>query len=260
MLSRSVQVAAGRSLTRADAARAARLAQRRLNGAMLSAVRLRSTSSGSRSALPDPEHAGSHHEQDEASLLVRESLSPRGRGGGSGAAASAAAPAGDAPASPLADVAEAFGGAGPASSPQLQVMGLDVTPELCAIAMGARRLAAGRPRERGNNRPRRRPRPARAWSTARGHSASWGQARLRGSCAPRAALCRARAPPCRAGAAPSPPRPNPQPQRHPPPVYFVQGILGLSRLALSFYFKDDLHVDPAQVAVLTGIAGIPWCA
>jgi hypothetical protein len=43
-------------------------------------------------------------------------------------------------------------------------------------------------------------------------------------------------------------------------VYFVQGILGLSRLALSFYFKDDLHVDPAQVAVLTGIAGIPWCA
>ncbi|KAI8471551.1 MAG: BT1 family-domain-containing protein [Monoraphidium minutum] len=41
-------------------------------------------------------------------------------------------------------------------------------------------------------------------------------------------------------------------------VYFVQGILGLSRLALSFYFKDELHVDPAQVAVLQGIAMMPW--
>eukprot|EP00775_Hariotina_reticulata_P012361 gene12361-12496_t len=41
-------------------------------------------------------------------------------------------------------------------------------------------------------------------------------------------------------------------------VYFVQGILGLSRLALSFFFKDDLGVDPAQVAVLTGLAGLPW--
>jgi hypothetical protein len=30
-------------------------------------------------------------------------------------------------------------------------------------------------------------------------------------------------------------------------VYFVQGILGLSRLALSFFFKDDLGVEPAQV-------------
>eukprot|EP00798_Chlamydomonas_sp_ICE-L_P015797 gene15797-21921_t len=29
-------------------------------------------------------------------------------------------------------------------------------------------------------------------------------------------------------------------------VYFVQGILGLSRLALSFFFKDTLDVEPAQ--------------
>ncbi|KAF6250954.1 BT1 family-domain-containing protein [Scenedesmus sp. NREL 46B-D3] len=42
------------------------------------------------------------------------------------------------------------------------------------------------------------------------------------------------------------------------PVYFVQGILGLSRLALSFFFKDDLGVEPAQVAVLVGLAGLPW--
>ncbi|KAK3042175.1 hypothetical protein RJ639_001295 [Escallonia herrerae] len=31
-------------------------------------------------------------------------------------------------------------------------------------------------------------------------------------------------------------------------VYFVQGVLGLSRLAVSFYLKDDLHLDPAEVS------------
>lgn len=30
-------------------------------------------------------------------------------------------------------------------------------------------------------------------------------------------------------------------------VYFVQGVLGLSRIAVSFYLKDDLHLDPAEV-------------
>lgn len=30
-------------------------------------------------------------------------------------------------------------------------------------------------------------------------------------------------------------------------VYFVQGILGLSRLAVSFFLKDDLQLDPAEV-------------
>lgn len=30
-------------------------------------------------------------------------------------------------------------------------------------------------------------------------------------------------------------------------VYFVQGVLGLSRLAVSFYLKDELHLDPAEV-------------
>jgi len=41
-------------------------------------------------------------------------------------------------------------------------------------------------------------------------------------------------------------------------VYFVQGILGLARLAISFFLKDDLGLNPAQVAALTGIAAIPW--
>ena len=30
-------------------------------------------------------------------------------------------------------------------------------------------------------------------------------------------------------------------------VYFVQGVLGLSRLAVSFFLKDELKLDPAQV-------------
>ncbi|KAG0600632.1 hypothetical protein M758_11G049200 [Ceratodon purpureus] len=41
-------------------------------------------------------------------------------------------------------------------------------------------------------------------------------------------------------------------------VYFVQGILGLSRLAVSFFLKDDLHLDPAETAVLTGFSALPW--
>jgi len=41
-------------------------------------------------------------------------------------------------------------------------------------------------------------------------------------------------------------------------VYFVQGILGLARLAISFFLKDELGLNPAQVAALTGIAIIPW--
>jgi folate/biopterin transporter len=41
-------------------------------------------------------------------------------------------------------------------------------------------------------------------------------------------------------------------------VYFVQGILGLARLAVSFFLKDDLGLSPAQVAALMGIAAIPW--
>lgn len=41
-------------------------------------------------------------------------------------------------------------------------------------------------------------------------------------------------------------------------VYFVQGILGLARLAVSFFLKDDLMLSPAQVSALMGIAAIPW--
>lgn len=41
-------------------------------------------------------------------------------------------------------------------------------------------------------------------------------------------------------------------------VYFVQGILGLARLAVSFFLKDDLGLSPVEVAALTGIATAPW--
>lgn len=41
-------------------------------------------------------------------------------------------------------------------------------------------------------------------------------------------------------------------------VYFVQGILGISRLAITFFMKDDLHLDPASVTFLTGLGSAPW--
>ncbi len=41
-------------------------------------------------------------------------------------------------------------------------------------------------------------------------------------------------------------------------VYFVQGILGLARLAVSFFLKDELGLSPAEVSALIGVAAIPW--
>lgn len=41
-------------------------------------------------------------------------------------------------------------------------------------------------------------------------------------------------------------------------VYFVQGILGLARLAVSFFLKDELGLSPAEVSALMGIAALPW--
>jgi hypothetical protein len=43
-------------------------------------------------------------------------------------------------------------------------------------------------------------------------------------------------------------------------VYFVQGILGLSRLAVSYYFKDDLGLDPAELAIFQVRMTMPRCA
>lgn len=41
-------------------------------------------------------------------------------------------------------------------------------------------------------------------------------------------------------------------------VYFVQGILTLARLSVSFFLKDELGLTPATASALTGIAVLPW--
>ncbi len=41
-------------------------------------------------------------------------------------------------------------------------------------------------------------------------------------------------------------------------VYFVQGILGLARLAVSFFLKDELLLSPVQVSALLGVVTLPW--
>ncbi len=41
-------------------------------------------------------------------------------------------------------------------------------------------------------------------------------------------------------------------------VYGVQGVLGLAKLAVSFFLKDQLALSPTQVAALMGVAMLPW--
>ncbi|MGE5657861.1 MAG: folate/biopterin family MFS transporter [Actinomycetota bacterium] len=41
-------------------------------------------------------------------------------------------------------------------------------------------------------------------------------------------------------------------------IYFVQGILGLARLAVSFFLKDELGMTPAEVSAMLGIVALPW--
>ncbi|MCC3537731.1 MAG: folate/biopterin family MFS transporter [Microcoleus sp. PH2017_25_DOB_D_A] len=41
-------------------------------------------------------------------------------------------------------------------------------------------------------------------------------------------------------------------------IYFVQGILGLARLAVSFFLKDELGMTPAEVSAMLGVVAIPW--
>jgi len=41
-------------------------------------------------------------------------------------------------------------------------------------------------------------------------------------------------------------------------IYFVQGALGLARLAITFRLKDDLGLPPAEVAGLMGLINLPW--
>jgi hypothetical protein len=41
-------------------------------------------------------------------------------------------------------------------------------------------------------------------------------------------------------------------------IYFVQGAVGLARLAQTYLLKDELHLGPAELSALTGIFVLPW--
>ena len=41
-------------------------------------------------------------------------------------------------------------------------------------------------------------------------------------------------------------------------IYFVQGALGLARLAQTFLLKDTLGLGPAEMPALTGLFTLPW--
>jgi folate/biopterin transporter len=41
-------------------------------------------------------------------------------------------------------------------------------------------------------------------------------------------------------------------------IYFVEGALGLARLAQTYLLKDELHLGPAGLSALTGIFTLPW--
>jgi len=41
-------------------------------------------------------------------------------------------------------------------------------------------------------------------------------------------------------------------------IYFVEGALGLARLAQTYLLKDELHLGPAELSALSGIFVLPW--
>ncbi|KAL7435411.1 hypothetical protein ACHAXH_006384 [Discostella pseudostelligera] len=41
-------------------------------------------------------------------------------------------------------------------------------------------------------------------------------------------------------------------------IYFVEGALGLARLAQTFLLKEDLHMGPAEMSATMGILALPW--
>lgn len=41
-------------------------------------------------------------------------------------------------------------------------------------------------------------------------------------------------------------------------IYFVEGALGLARLAQTFLLKDELHLGPAELSALSGLFTLPW--
>jgi folate/biopterin transporter len=42
-------------------------------------------------------------------------------------------------------------------------------------------------------------------------------------------------------------------------IMFVEGMGGITALAISYYFKDEMKVDPATLSTIQSIAAFPWC-
>jgi folate/biopterin transporter len=42
-------------------------------------------------------------------------------------------------------------------------------------------------------------------------------------------------------------------------IMFVEGMGGIASLAIQYYFKDDMKVDPATLSTIQSIAAFPWC-
>ena len=41
-------------------------------------------------------------------------------------------------------------------------------------------------------------------------------------------------------------------------IFFVQGMSGMSGLAVSYFYKDTLGVDPATLSTVTSLTALPW--
>ena len=41
-------------------------------------------------------------------------------------------------------------------------------------------------------------------------------------------------------------------------IYFVEGALGIARLAQTFLLKDELHLGPAEMSAIMGVLALPW--
>lgn len=121
---------------------------------------------------------------------------------------------------------------------------MGVRPDLVAIALGGQGRAEG------------------CFSCAAaglpGAAAVWMYARLHAACRPCGAACTAAAGPALPACGERHPSALPPASPLPLAVYLVQGLLGLSRLAVFTFLKDDLGLAPATVALITSAGYAPW--
>jgi len=41
-------------------------------------------------------------------------------------------------------------------------------------------------------------------------------------------------------------------------VLFLEGLSGISGLAVSYFYKDTLKVDPAMLTTVSSLTNLPW--